>query len=116
MSTYYWCHGPSCHTYSTQDRVRGVKGFKVLRTKKIKQNTQYQYYDPKHAHNYFCSNSCQNDFWEEYGNQIRQIAPRNEPLDTRIEDPKKETHMTPYGNHSYTTTTINKIDKESNVG
>ena len=110
MSLYYWCHGPSCHTYKTQDRVRGHKGSKVLRTKKIKQNTQYQYYDPKHAHNYFCSNSCQNDFWAEYGNQIRQIAPRNEPLETPIHDPKKEAHMSLYGNYSYTTTTITKVD------
>jgi hypothetical protein len=25
-----------CHTYQTQDRVRGVKGNKVLRTRKVK--------------------------------------------------------------------------------
>ena len=36
MSDYNWCHGPHCHTYQTQDRVRGVKGNKVLRTRKIK--------------------------------------------------------------------------------
>ena len=42
MSEYVWCHGPSCHTQHTQDRIRGVKGSKVLRTKKIKQfNTQH---------------------------------------------------------------------------
>ena len=33
---YNWCHGPSCHTKETVDRVRGVKGSKVLRTRKIK--------------------------------------------------------------------------------
>jgi hypothetical protein len=36
MSNYNWCHGPKCHTNPTQDRIRGVKGKKVLRTRKIK--------------------------------------------------------------------------------
>ena len=116
MSTYYWCHGPKCHTYKTQDRVRGSKGNKVLRTKKIRQNTQYAYYDPKHAHNYFCSTGCQAEFWAEYGNQIRQIAPRTEPLETPIEDPTKERHESSYGGYSYTTTTITKLDESNNVG
>ena len=38
MSDYNWCHGPKCHTKHTQDRIRGVKGSKVLRTRKIPQN------------------------------------------------------------------------------
>ena len=38
MSDYNWCHGPECHTHKTQDRIRGVKGSKVLRTRKIAQN------------------------------------------------------------------------------
>ena len=43
MSEHVWCHGPSCHTQHTQDRIsRGVKGSKVLRTKKVKQfNTNH---------------------------------------------------------------------------
>ena len=110
MSDYYWCHGPKCHTYSTQDRVRGNKGSKVLRTKKIKQHHN-KYYDVNRAWNYFCSQHCQNDFWETHGNAIRQIAPRHEPLETRIEDPKKETHESRYGGgYTYTTTTITKVD------
>ena len=36
MSDYNWCHNPKCHTYHTTDRIRGVKGSKVLRTRKIK--------------------------------------------------------------------------------
>ena len=38
MSDYIWCHGPECHKKKTTDRVRGVKGSKVLRTKRIKDN------------------------------------------------------------------------------
>ena len=116
--SYHWCHGPSCHTYSTQDRVRGTKGSKVLRTRKIKQHTDSEYYDVNRAWNYFCSQHCQNDFWETHGNAIRQIAPRHEPLETKIEDPvrEKHTHNYSFGEHSYYTTTIKKIDTDSNVG
>ena len=35
MSEFNWCHGPSCHKSHTVDRVRGVKGSKVLRTRKV---------------------------------------------------------------------------------
>ena len=40
MSNFVWCHGPSCHKSHTQDRIRGVKGSKVLRTKKVQQHAQ----------------------------------------------------------------------------
>ena len=112
MSSHVWCHGPLCHTYSTQDRVRGSKGSKVLRTKKIKQNN-YGY--PRGMWQYFCSNGCYNDFAHKHVEQIIRIAPRLEPLETRIEDPKVEKHETSWG-HTYTNTVINKIDRESNVG
>ena len=108
MADYYWCHGPECHVYTTQDRVRGSKGSKVLRTRKIKQHTDSDYYDVNKAWNYFCSNTCQNDFWNKYGNEIRQIAPRLEPLETKIHDPKKETESTRWG--IFTRTIINKVD------
>jgi hypothetical protein len=111
MSSHFWCHGPSCHTYSTQDRVRGTKGFKVLRTRKIKQNTDRSWYDVNNSFNYFCSQGCQNDFWRKHGNAIRQIAPRHEPLETPI-DIREETRQD-WNGHDYT---IKQIDKLSNVG
>ena len=110
MSEHYWCHGPSCHTYSTVDRVRGSKGNKVLRTRKVRLgNPNY-----RSMFSYFCSNNCYNDFAREHAEQIIRIAPRTEPLETRIEDPKKVTHEYQYG--SYTTTEIKKIDSNNNVG
>ena len=115
MSEYNWCHGPECHTKVTTDRVRGSKGSKVLRTRKIKQHRN-EYYNVNRAWNYFCSQGCQNDFWNTYGNQIRQIAPRLEPLETPINDPEKKTYESSYGDYSYTRTTISKIDNENNVG
>ena len=109
MADYFWCHGPSCHTYTTQDRVRGSKGSKVLRTRKIKQHRN-EYYDVNSAWNYFCSNGCQNDFWNIYGNQIRQIAPRTEPLETPIEV-ATETH-TDYFGRPYKTKVIKEVDNQ----
>ena len=112
MSSYYWCHGPECHTYSTQDRVRGSKGSKVLRTRKIKQITDREWYDINNAYNYFCSQTCQNDFWRTHGNAIRQIAPRHEPLETPVEV-REETQVTRWDGHEYKTKVIDKL---SNVG
>ena len=112
MAEYRWCHGPSCHTYPTTDRVRGSKGSKVLRTKKVKQHEGYQL--GTSFYNWFCSQHCYTEFANKYVEQIIRIAPRLEPLETRIEDPKKETTKYSYG--SYTRTIIKKIDNESNVG
>ena len=111
---HVWCHGPECHVYTTQDRVRGSKGSKVLRTRKVKQHTNSTWYNPNNFYNWFCSNGCYNDFANKYVEQIIRIAPRLEPLETRIEDPKKETEQGHWG--TYTRTVINKIDNESNVG
>ena len=104
MSSHVWCHGPSCHTYSTQDRVRGTKGSKVLRTRKVKQTNWNQ----DSFYRFFCSNSCYNEFANAHVQQIIRIAPRTEPLETRIEDPvrEKHTHNYSFGEHSYYTTTI----------
>ena len=108
MSDFNWCHGPECHEKRTVDRIRGTKGNKVLRTRKVKIST---YGEPNMSWNWFCSHTCERDFWDKYGNQIRQIAPRTEPLETPIEDPKKTvvtSHWNP--NHSWTRTEITKVD------
>ena len=111
MSTHVWCHGPSCHTYSTQDRVRGTKGSKVLRTRKVKQHTERSWYRPDNFYNYFCSNGCYNDFANKYVQQIIRIAPRTTPLETPI-GVTKETRKDYWGSDY----TITNIDKLSNVG
>ena len=84
MSEYVWCHGPNCHTYHTLDRVRGSKGNKVLRTRKIKQ------YSHTSMYSYFCSNGCYDNFANKYIEQVIAIAPRREPLETPILDPVKD--------------------------
>ena len=119
MSSHVWCHGPECHTKSTQDRVRGTKGSKVLRTRKVKQHTNSTWYNPNSWYNWFCSMSCYNDFANKHADAMRRIAPRTEPLETRIEDPEKEEHSHTYSDgsvHKWYSTTIKKIGNESNVG
>ena len=92
MSDFNWCHGPECHMKHTVDRVRGVKGSKVLRTRKIKLNK----WNENHFFRFFCSNTCYDNFASKYIEQIIAIAPRTECLETPIKDPTKETHNNGY--------------------
>ena len=112
MSDYKWCHGPKCHTSHTQDRVRGSKGSKVLRTKKVKSYAHTR----EHASmwGYFCSNGCYNDFAHKHIERIIALAPRNSPLETPIEDPKKVTNESRYGGYHYTHTEIKeRVDTQT---
>ena len=101
MSDFNWCHGPKCHTHHTVDRVRGVKGSKVLRTRKIKLNQ----YNKDWGTKYFCGNGCFNQFVNRNLERVVAIAPRTECLETPIKDPTKESHSTAYG-YSWTTTNL----------
>ena len=78
---YLYCHGSKCHTKHTQDRIRGVKGSKVLRTKKIKQDS----WNKNSVWSVFCSQGCYTDFFYKHWQQIIAIAPRTEALETPIE-------------------------------
>ena len=91
MSDFNWCHGPRCHEQHTQDRVRGVKGSKVLRTRKIPITS----WNKDHYRKYFCSNSCYDEFASKHIEQIIAIAPRTEALETPV-NVSKETIDTPY--------------------
>ena len=116
MSNYNWCHGPDCHKQRTQDRIRGVKGNKVLRTRKVSFNPNASWYSENASSNYFCSQGCQNDFWAIYGNQIRQIAPRTEPLETPIK--VEVVTETNWRGEPYKTKVIKEVDEidQSAVG
>ena len=62
-----------------------------MRTRKIKQDTDKSWYRPNDFMNYFCSNGCYNQFAHKHIERIAAIAPRNEPLETPINDPTKNT-------------------------
>ena len=72
-------------TNLTHRTGRGSKGSKVLRTKKVK-TTEW---NKSNGYKYFCSSGCWSDFFIKYAQQCIAIAPRNQPLETPIEDPVK---------------------------
>ena len=104
MSEHVWCHGPSCHLSHTQDRVRGVKGSKVLRTRKVK-----QYSNNINMYSYFCSNGCYNDFANTHIERVIAIAPRTEALETPI-NVTKEQKQYGWRDGTYTDTVITRVD------
>jgi len=85
MMTYNWCHNPDCHTYHTQDRIRGVKGSKVLRTRKIKVHDHSQGYYWQGWENHFCRVACFFNFVKKHITNIVALAPVHEPSETPIE-------------------------------
>ena len=108
MSGFNWCHGPTCHEQHTQDRIRGVKGSKVLRTRKLREN----HYNQRSIWGYFCSMGCYNDFAKEHMADIIAIAPRTEALETPVNVEKVQD--TTYGGHTYTRVEISRVD--NNIG
>jgi len=81
MSNFNWCHGPKCHEHRTQDRIRGVKGSKVLRTRKIPQNN----WNATTMWSHFCSQGCWNEFAMTHWDEFIRLHPRTECLETPIE-------------------------------
>jgi hypothetical protein len=98
--TYNWCHGPDCHTKHTVDRVRGSKGNKVLRTKKVTNKYGRSMFGNGGTNiwNFFCNHQCLMDFMSKHTEAVVSIAPRREPLETPIKDPVKETNNNGYYN------------------
>ena len=108
MSDYNWCHGPKCHKRRTTNRIRGVKGSKVLRTIKINVSGTY----PQGVWKYFCDQTCMHDFVWKHFQEFIALHPRTECLETPIEI---ETFTrTDYFGNPYTTKEITPIDNNSN--
>jgi len=107
MSNFVWCHGPSCHTSHTQDRIRGVKGSKVLRTRKVAQ-TQWNSSEHMSMYSYFCSQGCYNNYANTYVREIIALHPRTEALETPIEVTKVQD--TYWNNQTYMRTEIKTVD------
>ena len=105
---YNWCHGPSCHKRHTTTRVRGVKGSKVLRTRKISLNNSWI---KNSQWEYFCDQTCLMDFIRKHFREFVRLHPRPEALETPIEDPKK---VRPYENAQWYNWEIKEVDNNSN--
>ena len=106
MSNFVWCHGPTCHEQHTQDRIRGVKGSKVLRTKKVPVTE----YHRNSFYSKFCSQGCYNDFANKYVREVIAIAPRTEALETPINVTKEQ--ATGWSGHTYMETKITTVDND----
>ena len=91
MSNWNYCHGPNCHTYHTLSRIRGVKGNKVLRTRKVTNSNAWRggQWGTQWWH-YFCDERCRTDYMHKHIQAIMRHEPRNEPLETSIEVTKEE--------------------------
>ena len=115
MSDYNWCHGPNCHTYETQSRVRGSGDNKVLRTIKIKWG-RYNYSGDEQPNiwDYFCNQGCLMDFINTHISSVIAIAPRREALETPVKVETK-TYNAPdhpyYNGRKYKT--ITKVDNSN---
>ena len=59
MSNLKLCQGPDCHTYYTQDRLKGQKGNKTYQTRR---RSSLHWGE-------FCDNRCYNDWFNKYGTQ-----------------------------------------------
>ena len=71
MSLKY-CQGPSCHAYTTKDRLRGTKGNKTYQTRR---RSSFYY-----GNGNFCSMNCWNDWFNDFGdNAINYFGRTTEP-------------------------------------
>ena len=115
MAGYNWCHGPDCHKRNTTTRVRGVKGNKVLRTKKITPNG----WNKDTYHEYFCDQTCLHDFINKHYLEFVRLHPRTEPLETPV-DVEVVKHPESTNNYGWTsrawTETKITVDNERNTG
>ena len=91
MTTYNWCHNPSCHTIQTQSRIRGTGDNKVLRTIKIKVG-RYNYgnNNTPNIWDYFCNQQCLMNFLNKFCTEVANVAPVTKPSETPIKVNKEK--------------------------
>ena len=106
MSELKYCQGPSCHTYCTQDRLKGIKGNKTFQTRRRSR----MYYGKGN----FCDQRCMYDWFDKHGEQaINHFG--------RLTEPKKLTEENAWvkdydwrcsADDSHRYYTVNKISQE----
>ena len=111
MSELKLCQGTKCHTYHTQDRLKGTKGSKTYQTRR----RSYLHYGE------FCDNRCYNDWFKEYGTRAvdhfgRLTEPKHLTEDNAwVKDYEyRQVNNGEYrwGNENRTYYFVNKITKE----
>ena len=102
------CQGPDCHTYSTQDRLKGIKGSKTYQTRK-RSNLYY-------ANHNFCDQRCLYDWVNKYierglnhfgrTTKVKHLTEQNAWI--KDYDYNYRDHTNPKSNYR----SVNKITKE----
>jgi len=78
MSNLMLCQGTKCHTYHTQDRLKGTKPNKTYQTRR---RSSFYY-----GNNNFCSLNCQNDWFNDFGDRAIDYFGRLEQAKHLTED------------------------------
>ena len=104
MSLKY-CQGPSCHQYTTQDRLKGTKENKTFQTRRRSR----MYYGKGN----FCSMNCYNDWAEEFSDRaIDHFGRLTEPKHLTEDNAWVKDYNWDRGYENRTYVYVNKISKE----
>ena len=105
MSNLKFCQGPDCHTYFTQDRVKGPQGHKTNQTRR---RSSFYY-----GNGNFCDMRCQHDWFRKYGTQAVNYFGRTTEAKHLTEDNAwTKDYDYGYGNGRSNYRFVNSITKE----
>ena len=107
MSNLKLCQGTKCHTYHTQDRLKGTKGNKTYQTRR---RSSFYY-----GGGNFCSFNCQNDWFNDFGDRsIDHFGRLTEPKHLTEDNAwvKDYDWRNGYNNENRTYYFVNKITQE----
>ena len=103
-----YCQGPNCHTYETQDRIRGPKGDKHYETRR---RSNFYYMGGN-----VCSLRCQDDWFRKFGEQaINHFGRIHEPKRLMPENAWRKDYDWDYNNGNGVESNwrfVNKLTKE----
>ena len=103
-----YCQGPDCHTYETQDRIRGPKGDKHYETRR---RSNFYYMGGN-----VCSLRCQDDWFRKFGEQaINHFGRIHEPKRLVPENAWRKDYDWDYNNGNGVESNwrfVNKLTKE----
>ena len=103
MSNLKYCQGPDCHTYYTQDRLKGPKGNKTNQTRR----RSWLVYGE------FCDTRCYNAWFNKYGTMaVNHFGRLKEVKHLREENAWVKDYDYAYGNGRSNYRFVNKITKE----
>jgi len=99
-----YCQGPDCHTYHTQDRLKGTKPNKTYQTRR----RSSMYYGDGN----FCDMRCQSDWFNKYGEQAINHFGRLKEVKHLTEDNAWRKNFDYHHDRPYDYYSVNTITKE----